>query len=429
MRGITGGIPMSDAQTPIGPEDRFLPVFGQQAFETDSPSATSSRAGQFLAMGTYSFGDEQQAVDVRDDAENLGVPFVEPTSDDHSLWQEQRYLDDLTRFALQDHGVSDPRDWIPGAPTRPDDELALWQNVASTHAATSLLALLNYSLGSVYELQRVAAASALTAYSGGRLDRANAILIEAVGSTDDHVSQVAAATLGVDRDRTALRDTDFGAPPERMMEAEPRAEVSVAIHGTWAQVSSDPWYAPGQPLHDHIRSTSTKNLYHDTTCFTWSGEYSQEARDLGASKLITWRSLHNLTSFDTVFAHSHGGNVALTSAADGELIRLLVLMHTPALPRLDEQWAAIRSRVARVMVMRTRLDHVVLADGFKNGSKQRFDQSKLPHEPFVLHWAQKDAWFSHSFFTELDTWTKYKIADAVIREHAYVGNLAVPTPI
>ena len=419
---------MSNAQTPSAAEDRFSPVLGREAFETESPAATSSRAGQLLAMGTYAFGDAQQVLDVRDDAESLGAPFVAPTSDEHSLWRQQQNLDELTRLALQDHGASDPRDWTPGAPTRRDDELALWNEIALTHAATALLALLNYSLGSVHELQRVAAASALTGHSGGELGRANAILIDALQSTDDHVAQVAAACLGVDREQMALGDTGYDAPPvDRMAEDEARGEVSTALNGTWAQVSADPWYAPGQPLHSHIQSTSTNNLFGGDTYFTWSGEYSQEARDLGALKLTTWRSIHSFTLFDTVFAHSHGGNVALTAAANGELIRLLVLMHTPALPRLDDQWAAIRSRVARVMVLRTRLDHVVLADGFRNGSKQRFDQSKLPHEPFVLHWAKKDAWFSHSFFTELDTWKKYKIASAVIREHAYVGDLAVPT--
>ena len=128
---------------------------------------------------------------------------------------------------------------------------------------------------------------------------------------------------------------------------------------------------------------------------------------------------------DTVFAHSHGGNVALTAAANGERIRMLVTLHTPALPRPDEQWAAIRARIGRVLVMRTRLDHVVLADGLVTGSTQRFDQAKLPHKPVVLHWANKDAWFSHSFFTKLDSWRKYDLAGAVIRERVYAGQLSI----
>ncbi|MEV1131193.1 hypothetical protein [Agromyces sp. NPDC049794] len=117
--------------------------------------------------------------------------------------------------------------------------------------------------------------------------------------------------------------------------------------------------------------------------------------------------------------------MALTAAANGERIRLLVTMHTPVLPRPDEQWAAIRAHVARVLVMRTRLDHVVLADGLATGSTQRFDHAKLPHKPVVLHWANKDAWFSHSFFTKLDGWTKYDLAGTIMRERVYAGQFAV----
>jgi hypothetical protein len=416
---------MSITLAPADLEDRFIPVFGRAAFETDSPRGTSSRAGQFLAMGTYAFGTEPQAADVRDDADDLGVPFVASATDEHAIWRDQDRLDDLTRYALQDHGASDPRDWQPGAPTRPDDEVALWQEVEYTHSVPPLLALLNYSLGAEHELERVAAAASLRRFSDARLAVANAVVTDALTSADEHVAEVARASIGAEGEGAINLTPSMTDQPSMERGPAPDEEVSIAIHGTWAQVTADPWYAPGRPLHRHIRTTSTENLYNEISFFTWSGEYSQEARDAGATKLPQWREIHAVGPFDTVFTHSHGGNVALSAAAHGERVRMLVLMHVPALPRSDEEWSAIRGQVGRVVVMRTRLDHVVLADGLRNGSTQRFDQAKLPHTPVVLHWANKDAWFSHNFFTELDNWTKYDLSGVIIREHQYAARLVV----
>ncbi|NYG22451.1 hypothetical protein BJY17_003198 [Agromyces hippuratus] len=416
---------MGDAQPPPpSPDERFAPVFGAAAFEGESPGAIASRAGHFLAMGTAAFGSREQTADVRDDAEALGVPFVVPATDDDLLWSEQSNLDRLTRFALQDHGSSDARDWSGGAPPRAEDELALWQNVELTHSVPSLLALLNHSRASEHELQRVAAATALRTFSNGALAAADEVLAAATTSTDEHVAAIANTALrrsdggGSQPAAPTRAPTGGGAPP-----AFDHAEVSLAIHGTWAQVTADPWYAPGEPLHNHIQVASTPNLYDEDTYYTWSGEYTQAARDAGSAELPIWRDALALPPFDTVFAHSHGGNVALTAAADGERIRMLVLMHTPALPRSDAQWAAIRGHVGRTVVMRTRLDHVVLADGLVNGSSQRFDQNKLPHHPVVLHWANADAWFSHTFFTEVGKWLQYDLAGTVRRQHRYAEQL------
>ncbi|MFB6610347.1 hypothetical protein ACFCVO_08510 [Agromyces sp. NPDC056379] len=420
---------MGDAQPPRpAPDERFAPVFGAAAFESDSPGAVSSRAGHFLSMGTAAFGSREQTADVRDDAETLGVPFVVPATEGDLLWSDQSNLDRLTRFALQDHGASDARDWQGGAPPRADDELALWHNVELTHSVPSLLALLNHARGSEHELVRVAAATALRAFSSGALDAADEVLAGATTSADEHVAAIANTALrrsdggGSEPVQPTRSPTSGGAPT-----AFAAAEVSLAIHGTWAQVTADPWYAPGEPLHNHIRDVSTPNLYDESDYYTWSGEYSQFARDVGSAELPIWRNALALPPFDTVFAHSHGGNVALTAAANGERIRMLVLMHTPALPRPDEQWEAIRAHVGRTVVMRTRLDHVVLADGLVNGSSQRFDQNRLPHHPVVLHWANPDAWFSHSFFTELGSWLKYDLAGTVIRQHRYAEQLVQRT--
>ncbi|MGH3705978.1 MAG: hypothetical protein ACRDT9_15190, partial [Agromyces sp.] len=183
---------MGDAQPPrSAPDERFAPVFGAAAFESDPPGAVSSRAGHFLSMGTAAFGSREQTADVRDDAEALGVPFVVPATEGDLLWSDQSNLDRLTRFALQDHGASDARDWQGGAPPRADDELALWHDVELTRSVPSLLALLNHARGSEHELERVAAAAALRAFSSGALEAADEVLVAATASADGHVAAIA----------------------------------------------------------------------------------------------------------------------------------------------------------------------------------------------------------------------------------------------
>ncbi|MRX44782.1 hypothetical protein [Agromyces kandeliae] len=414
---------MTTLEPPPGPDDRFTPVFGQDAYETDTLGAESSRAAQSLAMSTEAFGTPSQVADIRDDAEALGVPYVEPAGEELAIWRDQERLDDLTRFALRDHGVSGPEGWYLGAPTRKEEEIALWRNVEFTHAPTALLALLNYTLGSEAEVERVAAAAGLRAFGGEGLVGASGVLTQSLESEDDHVAMMARAVLGEEG------PTATGGPTSAAGGAAPPAtgaEVSLAIHGTWAQVAKDSWYVPGSPLHSHLLDACTPNLYDEVTYFTWSGVFSQEARDAGASELRVWHDALALPPFDTVFTHSHGGNVALTASGNGEVVRMFVLMHTPVLPRSDDEWGRIRDHVGRAVVMRTRLDHVVLADGLVNGSTQRFDQAKLPHKPVELHWANPDAWFSHTFFTKLENWQKYDLAGAVIREHVYAAQLSSP---
>lgn len=112
-----------------------------------------------------------------------------------------------------------------------------------------------------------------------------------------------------------------------------------------------------------------------------------------------------------------GGNVALSAIAMGERVRLLVLLHTPILSRPSAEWASIRSNVGRVLVMRSRADLVMLADGLRTGSALHPAQSQLAHREVLPHWRDGDAWFSHNLFVSHDNWTKYALAGEVRFEH------------
>ena len=128
---------------------------------------------------------------------------------------------------------------------------------------------------------------------------------------------------------------------------------------------------------------------------------------------LRWQAQRKITQLDTIYAHSHGGNVALDHVASGERVAMLVLMHTPFLPRSERDWTEIERNAGRIVVLRTRADLVVLLNNIKNGSTALppaglTNVRDLPSHPFGV-----DFWLRHSFFTRLRSWQTYGIANEV----------------
>lgn len=379
------------------------PLRGKQAFLQDSKTAAFSRSAQLLLLTTYVIGSEEQIKEIEQDADELGVPFVLSAG----AWrmQTQSDLDALTRSALEHHvpwpEVSEGGDRSV--------ELVLWEALEANRQPAAALALVNYCLGSDAEVQRVCAAACIHAYFGGDNLRTSGILLEGLESENKLIAEIAAAALGLSPN-PPNEESPF---PVRINEQE----TSLAVHGTWARLAEERWYAPGSPLHVIQKKEVNQNLYSDQNYFRWSGGYSQQERDEGAADFPVWKQTHNVGFIDTVYAHSHGGNVALSRIASGETIRLLVLLHTPALPRPSYEWEAIQAGVARVLVMRSRADLVILADGLRTGSWLNFDKKLLPHRRVLPHWNNKEAWFSHSLFVNHQVWKDFGIAGEVKYEH------------
>lgn len=394
---------MSDTQALASPLE---PIPGVEAFFSTSPSAIASRAAQYLGMTAYAFGGDEVALGVQDDGDALGVPHVLAASEDLDHWTDQSELDRLTDLAIEHHAgnVFTDRD-------DPAIAAALWEELSVTHLPTTLLALLNLRQQSRDELEAVAAAAGLAIFSRGDLEVSAAILEAARESEDDLVRGIAAAILGFPPVVTETPDR-----PGRLTHP-----TSTTIHGTWGLVTETGWHKPGSPLHDHLRST-TGNLYSDRGYFLWSGEYSDRARTDGAADLIDWQDLVSDAGWlDTVYAHSHGGNVALSAAASGQRIKMLVLLHTPAIARSDEEWATITANIRSVIAMRTRMDLVVLADSLRSKEpRQKFNPTKLPHFPVVGHWKNHEAWFSHSYYVTLENWTQNDLADIVTTRYMLI---------
>jgi hypothetical protein len=385
------------------------PVPGAAAFASTTPSAIASRAAQYLGMSSYAFGDAGLARAIQDDADLLLVPHVQAATSNLEQWFEQDALDELTSVALRHHGN---RAW--DGSYDPDAAAALWQELDTTHQPTTLLALLNVAQRSEHELEATSASGSLGVITRGAAGESFDRESLWITSRDPLTHAVGAALAGWSRPSDSAHET----PTERAV----AGPTSTPIHGTWGLVTDTGWHKPGSPLHSHLRSTVTANLYDEDTYYFWSGEYSSQARADGARDLVTWRDVVSATSWlDTVYAHSHGGNVALDALAAGQRIKMLVLLHTPAIHRSDEEWETIRRNVGGVIAMRTRMDLVVLGDSLRSAQNRvKFDPRKLPHFPVVGHWKHKDAWLSHSHFISVDNWRDEDLSDIVRTRYALI---------
>ena len=398
-------------------------VVGEEAFRSRSRGASESRTAQLQCMTLFAAGEAEQAASIAADAEVIGTPGVEaPDFDSNSVLLESYALDYYTSAALNTKGGKSS--WQPGAPSTATDRIAMRRRIEEGGGWLELAYLLNLSMTGPSHLERVASAQALDALSRGRNWRAREVLANAE-STQSSVIAAIAATSWPARTAPPAPKAPGGPPPSwdpYPFGEKSRIARSVALHGTWARVAPERWYAPGHPLHSHIAAESSTNLYVRDDYPRWSGGYTADARRAGAEGLQRWvvDRKELILGIDTIYAHSHGGNVALSAAAMGLKIELLVLLHVPPRWRPDAEWQAIQNNVNRVLVYRTKLDAVVLADMIRAAAledeprtlSQRFDQTKLHHvdtEPHPI----RGPWFSHGHFTTLKTWTTKDIAKDV----------------
>jgi hypothetical protein len=119
-------------------------------------------------------------------------------------------------------------------------------------------------------------------------------------------------------------------PPPSLPPATPSKAliVSTMIHGTWAWVGD--WWEPGGEFHKFIRENYRSNLYNEGAPFSWSGAYRPGHRKRGAQRLFKWADSLAPGGFETVFAHSYGGDVAARAVAIHRTrVHELVLLSAP----------------------------------------------------------------------------------------------------
>lgn len=234
-----------------------------------------------------------------------------------------------------------------------------------------------------HEIVRVASAAAYHDRSS-EPDRLTAILEQGTHSIDLLVRQLSATALAhVIPDHARLRE--FTTPGKAARAAGGRAQTAMLVHGTWALGAT--WWQPGGDFHSYMLQELRPDLYNNTDRFAWSGGYSPGARELGADELLKWVNIHKEQGLD-LFAHSHGGNVAMLASNKGLQIGELVLLSCPVHNYLPDF-----SRVRKVVSIRVKLDLVILAD--RGG--QRFKQPKIEENVLPI-------WFDHTATHNPDVW-------------------------
>lgn len=136
------------------------------------------------------------------------------------------------------------------------------------------------------------------------------------------------------------------------------------------------WWRPGEDFHDFIKSNFRSGLYSRPDAFTWSGGWSDHARQLAAIELRNWVRNRNLRDLD-ILAHSHGGNVAMWATQLGMELDQLILLSCPVhWNRYQPEFA----RVNHVVSYQINLDLVILADrGGTDFPDSRVSNKRLPH--------------------------------------------------
>jgi hypothetical protein len=203
---------------------------------------------------------------------------------------------------------------------------------------------------------------------------------------------------------------------------DPHAQpLSVVVHGTFARLAIPDrrWYLPNAKLPSHIRGTCTPDLYLGTNYFRWSGEYTPKGRTCATDDLLKWCDIRSRRQLDTVFAHSHGGNVILDAIQRGLSVELLVLLHTPVLERTDDEWAAIQQRVGRILDLRNSLDWVVALDKVRNFSHNRLP-AQLSNSRRLTPSVPEHLRFSHNRFIKQKTWAKLRLHEEVAYERSLI---------
>ncbi|MGV8966576.1 MAG: hypothetical protein ACOH2F_09870 [Cellulomonas sp.] len=322
------------------------------------------------------------------------------------------------------------RKWT-GAPPTSSQESALWDIIRDTRSRPVTYALLNLEARSTDIYQQVAAATALASITRGTSEFAASILGENRNFPDSEISEISRVALSRSSEffpltinavdsiplpkkisRFAIKK-DTGTSPDTGPIAD--AEISTCIHGTWARHAHNRWYVPKSSLFQHIKEFATPGLFDKRDYFRWTSGYTEDARSAGADDLINWRK-KNGSEFDTVYAHSHGGNVALEAAERGEQIRLLVLLHAPITRRSAEQWALIKANVGRIASFRTRADLVMLADGLHTGSSLDLPADVLRGGSVMPHVTNPGGYFSHRYYLREEVWEEYDIASDIALE-------------
>lgn len=208
-----------------------------------------------------------------------------------------------------------------------------------------------------------------------------------------------------------------------------RAHTSVIVPGTWSRFKRPSWWRPGERLFAYLQkepgdvepSDGTfppigNDLYAHDNHYRWHTGFTFHDRASGAHALAKWAADRHCPTVSKVFAHSHGGNVALLAAASHKLrIDMLVMIATPPHKRTEREWEANSDHVGHIVSMRPFFDLVVLLDRLWSGISDidvtgEFPRERVSNLPVPV-------WFGHSVLTQPEVWTQYRLAHELAAEY------------
>lgn len=381
------------------------PIPFPRSFRETGDAAAQSQAAVLLTLGNLLRFEDRFSMEVMAEEEPPPEPEDILPDEDRERLNIPAGIYDLARFRGVRFDANFVRERVAGTE-------ALMSGVAAEEADASISALpalaerlheepsqplaaadlLQASLSHPDELVRVAAASS---YAELALPQQQAIpiriLAEGARSEDEVTRDVAATALarlvpGHPRLRELVR------PEPYSVDGEP-TRTSLMIHGTWAR--NQPWWKPGGDFHTYVRSNVDSHLYSAGDFYFWSGDWSDAGRADGALRLIRWVNDRQLDGLD-LFAHSHGGNVAMLANKTSLRIGRLVMM---ACPVHRHKYFPDFTRVNKVVAIGTRMDLVILADG----GGQRFKDARI--QEIVL-----PIWFTgHSKTHDPEIWNQHDL--------------------
>lgn len=182
----------------------------------------------------------------------------------------------------------------------------------------------------------------------------------------------------------------------------PNDELSIGVHGTFSRRGASPMI-PSHRFYKSLRQNVTPSMYPVARGhFRWTSRYNAADRAQAADDLQRWtHAAGNRTRLDTVYAHSHGGNVVL-EALSRQLISVgfLVLLSVPTVRRPESAWARVNAQVGRAVSYRAGFDPVIAVDRLAHNIGFRADATEPtdgPEFPSTFDVRQQPAVNTHRF--------------------------------
>lgn len=292
----------------------------------------------------------------------------------------------------------------------------LWTALNASGDPYTAVTLLLSQLDNPSEIARVSAAASLIAIDT-EIERARTTLTNIQRFTSPTARAMVALALG-----TPVRAPGARQAKPRVSPPQSIGEVSIGIAGTFGRWRS-PQLTPGGELFALLKDKLSPDLYSDPeSYYRWTGGYSEAARLDAAADLERWLATSgSARRLDSVYAHSHGGNVALDAVMLGIPIRFLLLIDTPALRRSGANWSEINGRVGRAVSLRSRLDLVLILDRLLHGGAGGPGSDGIDFDAsFDCRVLSPPVWFSHTAMLRPAVWEKYGLVDQVRYEQSLV---------